>query len=224
VNVGLPSGEWLNVGSGPLVVDGWISIDGSWQARLAAHPWASRLVSAVAGRKVGHWPRGIVCHDVRHGLHLEPESAAVIYSSHFIEHLSREAAAAFLRECHRVLKPGGVCRIVTPDLQALVERYRIQSGSGADAADAFVSATLLVQAGGNGVSPWLRWYRAHTQFETHKWLYDAASLTGALCRAGFGSACPRRYLDSLIPSARLAQVELRERIEHGEGIVVEAVK
>ena len=62
------AGVLLNIGSGPAVTPGWISIDGSWQARFAGHPMAARVVSLLTGREVGHWPAGIRCLDVRRGL------------------------------------------------------------------------------------------------------------------------------------------------------------
>lgn len=208
-----------------MVADGWTSIDGSWQARLAGYPLAARVVATATGRDVGHWPRGIVCRDIRTGLGQRDDSAAVVYSSHVLEHLSQAEADVFLRDCYRVLCPGGVCRIVTPDLNALIGRYqRAQQDQARVAADAFLKATLLAETQGTTASPWLRWYRARTRFETHKWLYDSASLTAALQRAGFGSPRTCAYLESRIPADRLRQVERRERIDNGEGVVVEAVK
>lgn len=47
----------------------------------------------------------------------------VVYHSQFIEHLSPEKALAFLSECRRILKPEGVLRIVTPDLQNQALEY-----------------------------------------------------------------------------------------------------
>jgi predicted SAM-dependent methyltransferase len=41
-----------------------------------------------------------------------------------IEHVPYEAGLAMLRECFRVLKPGGVIRLSTPDLAFLVNLYR----------------------------------------------------------------------------------------------------
>lgn len=47
----------------------------------------------------------------------------LVYSSHFIEHISREKIEYFLNECYRVLKPGGIIRIVTPDFENIVSEY-----------------------------------------------------------------------------------------------------
>ena len=38
-----------------------------------------------------------------------------VCSEHFLEHLFIDEALELLKECHRILKPGGVVRIVTPD-------------------------------------------------------------------------------------------------------------
>ena len=47
----------------------------------------------------------------------------VVYHSQFIEHLSLESAQVFLDECCRVLKPNGVLRVVTPDLENQAAEY-----------------------------------------------------------------------------------------------------
>jgi len=47
----------------------------------------------------------------------------VVYHSQFIEHLPHEKALAFMSECHRILKPNGVLRVVTPDLHNQAVEY-----------------------------------------------------------------------------------------------------
>ena len=44
---------------------------------------------------------------------------AFIYSEHMIEHIPYAGAVSMMRECHRVLRPGGVIRIVTPNMAFL---------------------------------------------------------------------------------------------------------
>ncbi|MCR4922701.1 MAG: methyltransferase domain-containing protein [Lachnospiraceae bacterium] len=46
-----------------------------------------------------------------------------IYSSHMIEHFTSDQAHSWLKECHRVLKPGGVIRLVAPDLENACRNY-----------------------------------------------------------------------------------------------------
>jgi SAM-dependent methyltransferase len=45
----------------------------------------------------------------------ESDSVSEILASHLLEHLDRHTALAFLVECWRVLRPGGVLRLAVPD-------------------------------------------------------------------------------------------------------------
>lgn len=58
------------------------------------------------------------------GLPFPDDTVEVIYNSQFIEHLTQEEAANFLKECFRVLKKDGILRIVTPDLENIVNEYK----------------------------------------------------------------------------------------------------
>jgi predicted SAM-dependent methyltransferase len=50
-------------------------------------------------------------------------SYEVCYCSHVLEHMPRSYAPTFLREIQRIVRPGGVVRIVVPDLEGIVRRY-----------------------------------------------------------------------------------------------------
>ncbi len=47
-----------------------------------------------------------------------------IFTEHMIEHVPYAAGRAMLTECFRVLTPGGVIRLVTPDLKFLIDLYQ----------------------------------------------------------------------------------------------------
>lgn len=66
---------------------------------------------------------GVLQHDLRQGLPFENGTASLIYSEHFIEHLTYEDGIKLLSECLRVLKPGGHLRTVCPDLKQLCIPY-----------------------------------------------------------------------------------------------------
>ena len=51
------------------------------------------------------------------------EAAAAIASEHVIEHIDPAAMPTFLAEAHRVLRPGGVLRLSTPNLRGIAEAY-----------------------------------------------------------------------------------------------------
>lgn len=62
--------------------------------------------------------------DVLEGLKFDNTTVDYIFCSHFLEHLNPVYEAnAFLRECHRVLMPGGLIRIAVPDLDIILKHY-----------------------------------------------------------------------------------------------------
>jgi predicted SAM-dependent methyltransferase/glycosyltransferase involved in cell wall biosynthesis len=87
----------LHIGCGDQLLDGFVNID----------------ITKAAQKRI----------DVRRGLPYRDSSVDYIFSEHFIEHLLREEAIVFLEECYRTLKPGGVLRVATPDLDDLVRSY-----------------------------------------------------------------------------------------------------
>jgi SAM-dependent methyltransferase len=61
--------------------------------------------------------------DLRNGIPYADESFDVVYHSNFLEHLDRRDAEQLLRECRRVLRPGGILRVVVPDLEVQARSY-----------------------------------------------------------------------------------------------------
>lgn len=82
--------------------------------------------------------------DLRKGIPLPDGSCAAVYSSHVLEHLSRSDGAGMLRECRRVLMPGGVIRIVVPDLEKIARDYLACVEKGL-AGDEFVHRWLTIE-------------------------------------------------------------------------------
>lgn len=46
-----------------------------------------------------------------------------IFTEHMIEHIGYRSARQFVQECYRVLRPGGVLRVSTPDLGVVTAMY-----------------------------------------------------------------------------------------------------
>lgn len=65
----------------------------------------------------------VIAHDLSKGLPFSDESFEAIYHSHLLEHFSKNYAPVFLKDCFRVLKPGGIIRVVAPDLESIVRLY-----------------------------------------------------------------------------------------------------
>jgi hypothetical protein len=57
------------------------------------------------------------------GIPLLDQSVDVLYHSHVLEHFEKDVGLKFLWECMRVLKFGGVLRIVVPDLEQITRAY-----------------------------------------------------------------------------------------------------
>jgi len=62
-------------------------------------------------------------YDLKQGIPFEDESVDAVYHSHVLEHFPPAEAIKFLAECRRVLKPGGVIRVVVPDLESIAKAY-----------------------------------------------------------------------------------------------------
>lgn len=90
----------LHFGCGPRVLPGWINIDG-WRL---------------------HTDIDYLC-DLRRPLPLADNSCELIFTEHVFEHIDREYRAPVLRELYRVLRPGGIIRIVVPDCAKFVDAY-----------------------------------------------------------------------------------------------------
>ena len=66
---------------------------------------------------------GVVVHDIQRGLPFADGTFDACYHSHVLEHLSPSAGASLVRECFRVLRPGGVIRVAVPDLEGIARAY-----------------------------------------------------------------------------------------------------
>jgi predicted SAM-dependent methyltransferase len=89
----------ISLGSGGVRFDGWVHIDADsrWQPD--------------------------VCMDLRQPLPFADGEADYMHSEDFIGQLTLHEAEAFFRECHRLLRPDGVLRLLTPDLRQLLTMY-----------------------------------------------------------------------------------------------------
>lgn len=230
----MAEGPRINLGSWKHAPESWINVDGSWNAWLSKRPRLRRLAGKVGAlpdsTREDAWPRNVVVHDLRRGLPFPDGYAAAVYGSHVLEHLYLADAERLLEECFRVLRPGGVARFVVPDLRAVVEEYlgkaRFPESDSKSAvsppADRLNERLAFRERRPPGGNPAYRAYTALKDFHSHKWMYDAESLTARLEAAGFADVEERGYLDSRIEG--IEEVELRTRVIDECGICLEGVK
>lgn len=55
---------------------------------------------------------------------IESSSAYCAHSQHMIEHLTDSEVEFFFQECHRILRPNGVMRVVVPDAELAYDMWR----------------------------------------------------------------------------------------------------
>lgn len=65
----------------------------------------------------------VISHNLLRGVPFASDSFDAVYHSHVLEHFEKRDAFAFIEECFRVLKSGGVLRIVVPDLEGIASEY-----------------------------------------------------------------------------------------------------
>jgi predicted SAM-dependent methyltransferase len=156
----------LEIGSGPRAgMEEWVSLD----LNVGAH----------------------IQHDLNRPLPFPDGSVDEIYSSHVLEHFGYpDPLLAILRECHRVLKPGGRIRAAVPNARLYLEGYfrpaefdreRYCSYEVGLKHDRAIDIVNFIAYLGGG----------------HKTLFDAESFPKVLADAGFREATTRDFDQSV---------------------------
>jgi predicted SAM-dependent methyltransferase len=105
-------------------------------------------------------------------------SVEVIYSSHVLEHLDQREVELYLKEAWRVLCPGGILRLVVPDLALIIDKYNQNHD-----ADSLITEIYLSQPRPRTFAQRLRATIVGSRI--HQWAYDGASLSRVLLRNRF---------------------------------------
>lgn len=210
-----PGGDLrLHLGCGPHIVSGWQNLDKSPSVLLAAWPRvrsALRTIGLLTAVQRAGFPRGIIYADASKHIPYADESVSYIYTSHMLEHLSDWQARNLVSECARVLVPGGVVRIATPDLATLVDSYHRRDFSHRKTQElpgrAFMSelGTFVEREGTAGQRLLWRVFSA----APHQWLYDAESLAALLEENGLAHAVERSFREGRVPELEILETRPR---------------
>ena len=192
----------LHIGCGKGLLDGWINID------------------------VDPAPLAI---NVQWGLPFADASARCIYVSHLLEHLYYpKDVEPFLNEIRRVLAPGGIVRIVVPDIEQCIEAYvnndRSFFGSRRETWPWWPEnptrlEDFLAYAGAGAEPGWL--------FESHKYGYDFETLSRVLSNAGMCAIKRCGYMASAHAELRVDHVSAVASAKYGDrhySLFVEAAR
>lgn len=86
-----------------------------------------KIEFAANGRQMEGWIcTDINTCDVRKPLPWPDRCASQLYASHLAEHLTSAECMRFFMECHRILLPGGVFRVVVPAIGLHMERVHVK--------------------------------------------------------------------------------------------------
>jgi len=172
---------YVQYGCGQCAPSGWLNFDASPRLMLERVPGMNLLLRGTVGLLFPHNARP---GDVVRGLPVADGSARGVYCSHVLEHLPRADVPAALRNTYRMLVPGGLFRLVVPDLQWRVARYLEAAGEGAaTAADGLMDACAL--GARERPNTLLSRMRHRLGNSAHLWMYDFAALKELLETAGF---------------------------------------
>lgn len=69
---------------------------------------------------------GVRRWDVRHPLPYPAECFDAVYGSHMLEHLAPDVGKRMVADLKRVLKPGGIIRLVVPDLEHICQEFLLR--------------------------------------------------------------------------------------------------
>jgi SAM-dependent methyltransferase len=183
----------INLGSGLEVAPGWVNVDASLNALIAR--WPSPLQSALYSFS-GHsafvsrdeylrrlQANCFVHADLTRAFPFVDGSADFMFSSHFLEHLTRDQCIRVLGEARRVLKPSGVIRVAVPDLELAVDLY--QAGEARRMLDD-------------------HFFRPEQgRLAQHRYMYDFSLLAAALAEAGFADVRRCSYREGDVPDLEL---------------------
>ena len=171
----------INLGCGTHAPKHWINFDSSLRV------WVDKMPLLQLARYKRRFPSWVKRRDLTKRLPFSDGSVHLIYSSHFIEHITHSQAESLLRECKRILIPGGRIRIMTPNLRFSVENYIARRESTLlkrDAADYFMR-WLGVFEDEVEVSRFVQLIRNIQRKNLHQWLYDENSLRALMEKCGF---------------------------------------
>ena len=148
----------LQLGTGTNVLEGWLNTDLSPSSASVFYLDTTR-----------HFPFDDATFDY-------------VFSEHHIEHITYDEGLFALRECYRVLKPGGTIRLATPDLGVLLSLYTPEPDERQQRYIRFIAEHFL--PGSQAPQPVFVINNAFRNWG-HQFLYDRTTLQQVLTEAGF---------------------------------------
>lgn len=179
-----PEFSYLQYGCGFSAGEGWLNFDSSPTLRIERLPVLGNLISRCFSGNSLRFPPAVQYGDICKGLPVPPGTMRGIYASHVLEHLALDGLRRALANTYALLRPGGIFRLIVPDLEERARRYvdAVSKGS-PDAADIFLRTSGLGQEQMPRTP--VQHLRSIIGGSRHLWMWDEHSLTAELKRANF---------------------------------------
>lgn len=186
VLVGAKRPLYLNLGSGPrgLADAKWVNVDGYRDLNV-------------------HYVM-----DFSKPLPFPPDSFDGIFCEHVLEHFDLESGVTLLRQCFRVLRPGGCLRLVVPDGEKIMRSYFDSPG------ELVSRRQSQTQCAMEAVNSYFR------QRYEHQCLYDWKLMEHQLRQAGFSEVLRASFRQSTLCS----DIAIDDEKYEWESLYVEASK
>lgn len=200
------SKQYVQYGCGLSAPDGWINFDVSPTLRIGKIPILGQLVKSQLNAQ---FPSSVRYGDITKGLPgIAPNSCDGLYCSHVLEHLSLQDFRIALQQSYEILKPGGLFRIVVPDLESMAHNYQYRlSQQDPEGSIKFMQHTIL------GVEQRPKGLKAVAEAifgnAKHLWMWDQYSLMQELINTGFTQVRRCYYHDSEDEMFELVEAEDR---------------
>ena len=210
----------VNFGCGMTPTEGWVNYDNSFAIKLANSSFLYLLAKSLrilneAQIENVEWNKKNKIHfaDATKKIPLRDNSVECLYTSHMLEHISREGVVFFLNEVIRFLEVDGVLRVAVPDLRIAINNYLAKED-----ADSFMKE-IHVEA--QPISKLIDKFRLFvTGYRHHQWMYDGKSLSILMKNSGFRNV--RVYKKGQTSIKNPKGLNLFERSE--ESVYVEGIK
>jgi hypothetical protein len=174
---------YLQYGCGFSVGKDWLNFDSSPTLRVERLPLIGNILGQIAGNSRS-FPKEVKYGDIVKGLPVADNSVRGVYASHVLEHLALHDFRKALRNTFNILEPGGVFRLIVPDLEERARRYIHEtSNKSAEASGIFMRTCHLGMEHRPGSLLGLA--RLSIGGSAHLWMWDQASITEELRKVGF---------------------------------------
>lgn len=208
----MKEGNFVQYGCGTCCPSDWRNFDASPILRLRKAPFVGEEIVC----RGSDFPANAEFGNIVSGLPIPENFADAIYCPHVLEHLWRDECATALINTYRYLKPGGLFRLVVPDVSVLARAF--VEGSDPEAGLTFVASLHMAQPDRpRGLVNFLRSIWGHSQ---HRWMWEYRGLEKYLRAAGFLEIREARIGDSKL--AAFASVEDPSRYRYS--LCIEARK